>query len=312
MVPYYRPATLDECLELLDARYTIVAGATDVYPARVTRRAAGRPVNNRWIDISGVQGLRGITQTADGYRIGALTTWSDLFQHDLPPAFDGLKAAAREVGGRQIQNRGTLVGNLCNASPAADGVPPLLCLEASVELVSLEGTRVLPLSAFLLANRRTAKKPSELVSAILIPTPPAGAATGFMKVGARRYLVISIAMVSALVVEDTHGDVTDVRLSVGACSPVATRLPSIEQRLLDSCHSNADRAVVIRDAITEQALLQSRQLTPIDDIRADATYRLSAAAVLLRRVLANLLLGYDDAHTNGQSGLSDSNGSSGS
>ncbi len=300
MVPYYRPATLTECLALLDARYTIVAGATDVYPARVTRRASGRPVNNRWVDISGVQGLRGVTVTPTDIRIGALTTWSDLFDHDLPPAFDGLKAAAKEVGGRQIQNRGTLAGNLCNASPAADGVPPLLCLDASVELTSVEGTRTLPLSSFLIANRRTARKPGELLSAIVVPTPSARVKTGFGKIGARRYLVISIAMVAVAIETDDSDVVTDVKLSVGSCSPVATRLPHIEQQLIDQFQHSDNTSQVIHDVVTEHAFAQTGSLTPITDIRSDAAYRLSAAVVLTRRVLHDLVVAPGD--TASQSG----------
>ena len=93
----------------------------------------------------------------------------ELIEADLPPLFDGLKQAAREVGGRQIQNAGTIAGNLCNASPAADGVPPLLALDAEVELAGRAGTRRLPLGEFITGNRRTALAPGELVVAIHVP-----------------------------------------------------------------------------------------------------------------------------------------------
>ena len=115
---------------------------TDFYPARV-----GRPVDENILDISGIAALRGILGRPGGWRLGATTTWGELIAADLPPLFDGLKQAAREVGGRQIQNAGTIAGNLCNASPAADGVPPLLALDAAVELASRTGSRNVPLSA---------------------------------------------------------------------------------------------------------------------------------------------------------------------
>ena len=121
MGQYLRPTSVDAALRALGAaRLTIIAGGTDIYPARV-----GRPLADDILDLSAVAGLGGIAEGADAWRIGAGTTWSELIAADLPALFDGLKLAAREVGGAQIQNAGTLAGNLCNASPAADGVPPL-------------------------------------------------------------------------------------------------------------------------------------------------------------------------------------------
>ena len=99
----------------------------------------------------------------------AATTWSEIAAANLPPAFDALRQAAREVGSIQIQNRGTIAGNLCNASPAADGVPPLLALDAAVELASANGTRQLPLSEFITGYRRTARQPDEILSAVIVP-----------------------------------------------------------------------------------------------------------------------------------------------
>src|SRR3546814_6955346 len=142
--------------------YTVLAVGTDSYPERV-----GRAVDDDILDITALAGQRAIDEGDDGFRIGALTTWSDLLRRPLPPAFAALKQAAREVGGVQIQNAGTLAGNLCNASPAADGVPPLLALEAEVELASRDGLRRLALDAFILGNRKTARRPDELVTAII-------------------------------------------------------------------------------------------------------------------------------------------------
>ena len=130
---YLRPTELSEALEALaaagDGALEILAGGTDFYPARV-----GRAPDERVLDITALAGLRGIREADDHYLIGALATWSELMRAPLPPCFDGLKEAAREVGGVQIQNTGTICGNICNASPAADGVPGLLTLEAGVEI----------------------------------------------------------------------------------------------------------------------------------------------------------------------------------
>jgi len=128
----------------------ILAGGTDVFPS-----LQDRPLVGRVLDISGIAELRQITQNDDNWSIGAAVSWRDVIRAALPPAFDGLKAAAREVGSWQIQNRATLVGNICNASPAADGVPALLTMDAAVQLQSSRGSRVIPLSSFITGNRKT-------------------------------------------------------------------------------------------------------------------------------------------------------------
>jgi CO/xanthine dehydrogenase FAD-binding subunit len=166
MAEYLRPHRLEEALGALQRPLTVLAGGTDFFPARV-----GRTIDEDVLDLSAIADLRGIARGPVGWRLGATTTWSELIAADLPPLFDGLKQAAREVGGRQIQNAGTIAGNLCNASPAADGVPPLLTLDAEVEIASRAGTRRVALKHFITGNRRTVLMPGELVVAIHVPTP---------------------------------------------------------------------------------------------------------------------------------------------
>ncbi len=160
---YLRPSSLDAALQALAAGARPLAGGTDVYPG------AGAQVAGPVVDLTAVPNLRGVTQTDTGLRIGACTTWTDLAEATLPQACRALQQAARQVGGRQIQNVGTLGGNLCNASPAADGVPPLLALGAEVELVSADGTRRLPLHDVILGPRQTALRPGELLTAVHVP-----------------------------------------------------------------------------------------------------------------------------------------------
>ena len=152
----------------------MLAGGTDVYPAKAARAGWGDMRHADILDISAVPGLRGIAEEAAGWRIGALTTWTDLIRAELPPLFDGLKLAAREVGGVQIQNRGTLVGNICTASPAGDGAPNLLALEAEVELASRPAARVVPMADFIDGYRHTACRADEIVTAILVPEAERG------------------------------------------------------------------------------------------------------------------------------------------
>ena len=270
MGAYRRPRHLDEALSVLARPHTVLAGGTDFYPARV-----GRVPDEDVLDIGGIASLRGVAAGAQGWRLGATTTWSELIEADLPPLFDGLKQAAREVGGRQIQNAGTLAGNICNASPAADGVPCLLALDAEVEIAGSTGRR-LPLRQFITGVRRTALAPDELVVAIHVPRPRHEARSAFLKLGARRYLVISIAMAAATL-EVADGRVASARIAVGACSPVAERLPALEAALVGApCDGLADRVEIG----------QLAPLSPIDDVRGSASYRRHAAVILLRRMLA--------------------------
>src|SRR5713101_3478351 len=142
----------------------VLSGGTDFYPA-LGDRIAQEPV----MDISGLRELRGISNDANYIRIGGLTTWTEIIETPLPRCLDALKSTAREVGSVQIQNRGTVAGNLCNASPAADGVPPLLALDAEVELMSQAGARRMPLTEFIVGNRKTLRRSDELLTAVLIP-----------------------------------------------------------------------------------------------------------------------------------------------
>jgi len=272
MAEYLRPDSLSEALTALSRPHTVLAGGTDFYPARV-----GRAIDDDVLDITAIASLRGILSTQAGWRLGATTSWSELLEADLPPLFDGLKQAAREVGGRQIQNAGTLAGNLCNASPAADGVPPLLALEAEVELAGPSGTRRLPLASFITGNRRTALGPGELMVAIHVAKPAHDARSAFLKLGARRYLVISIAMAAATL-EIDGGRIAVARVAVGACSAVARRLPALEAALIGA---PVDQRLGNR---IDKA--QLAPLSPIDDVRGSAAYRLDAVVTLLRRLLA--------------------------
>ncbi|THH39166.1 xanthine dehydrogenase family protein subunit M [Aliishimia ponticola] len=266
------PTRLDEALGVLaDRPASILAGGTDYYPAR-----GRQPEPRDLLDISRVEGLRGIRALPDGngWHIGAATTWSDIAAADLPSAFAGLQSAAREVGSRQIQNTGTVAGNLCNASPAADGVPPLLTLDAQVEIGRAGGTRRLALGEFITGVRQTALAPDEMVIALHIPSPADRAASAFHKLGARKYLVISITMTAALVSLDANGRIAAARVAVGACSPVAQRLHALEA---DVIGKRGDEITVTPDHLS--------CLSPITDMRADSAYRADVVAEQAKRVL---------------------------
>src|SRR5580693_3142683 len=275
---YARPSNLDDALGLLaESGARVIAGGTDVYPG-----AGERPLQANCVDLSNISALRGVSVDGACVRIGSSTTWSDIARADLPPAFDALKVAARDVGAVQIQNRGTIAGNLCNASPAADGAPPLLILDAEVELASRRGTRRLPLDVFINGARSTLLAPDEMMTAVVTPLAASTIRSAFFKLGARRYLVISIVMV-AVALDVVEGIVRDARIAVGACSVVAQRMREAE-RLLIGAHAGPDlgRSIEAKDLV---------RLSPIDDVRASADYRRDAALTLVRRAVAACALG---------------------
>lgn len=273
---FERPESIAGAARLLaSCPWVLLAGGTDLYPAHV-----GRPIAGPVLDLGAIAALRGIRHDEQGWRIGATTTWSDVISAELPPLFDALKAAAREVGGVQIQNAGTVAGNLCNASPAADGTPVLMALGATVVLASERGERELPVERFVLGSRRTACAADELVVAIRIPARGPGAHSAFIKLGGRRYLTISMTMV-AVVCDAERGY---VGVAVGSCSAVARRLPALEAKLVAAA-APPDLGTDLGACVDASDL---EPLTPIDDLRATAAYRRDATLTLLRRALRSL------------------------
>jgi CO/xanthine dehydrogenase FAD-binding subunit len=276
MGTYLRPLDLEETLAALAVTpLTILAGGTDFYPAHV-----GKPVLENILDVTRISSLRGVMETGNVWRIGATTTWTDLVRAPLPDYFRALKLAAEEVGGMQIQNAGTIAGNICNASPAADGVPALLASGASVELRSLDAIRQMPLAEFILGNRKTARQPNELLTAILVPKWGENSRSTFLKLGARKYLLISIAMVAACIEVDANGIITNAGISVGACSPVARRLTALEAKLIGQ-RLNASLAEIVTPG-------DLAALSPIADVRSSADYRLDVTLTLVKRALVEL------------------------
>jgi xanthine dehydrogenase small subunit len=281
---YDRPTVLAEALAIRAERpVVLMAGGTDIYPAFAQRKAWGDASHADILDLSALPSLDAITEDAAGWRIGAMVTWAALEAAKLPPLFDGLKQASRHVGGKQVQNRGTLAGNICTASPAGDGIPNLMALDATVEVSSTAGQRMIPISEFVTGYRQVALRPDEIVTAFVVPKG-GDARSSFVKLGARHSLVISIAMVAAVLEMDTERKIHTARIAIGACSPVATRLPSLEKALIGQGLAAAPDRV-------EASHLSG--LTPISDVRATAEYRRDVALQLVRDALARIQLETD-------------------
>jgi CO/xanthine dehydrogenase FAD-binding subunit len=277
MSAYLQPESIEAAIAALVVRpeLRVIAGGTDLYPALgegVARASL--------LDITGIAALRGVRETEDGLHIGALATWSDVQRAALGPGYRALQEAGREVGSPQIQNVATVVGNLCNASPAADGTVALIALDAEVEFDGPAGVRRMAAADFVTGVRRVALAPGDIVTGLHLP--PAPGRSRFLKLGSRRYLVISIAMVAAHLETDAEGGITRAAVAVGACSPVARRQPALEAALIGA--RRKDLADVLRPDLIED-------LAPISDIRADADYRAVAVPVLVRRALDACLEG---------------------
>jgi CO/xanthine dehydrogenase FAD-binding subunit len=281
---FVSPRTLEEaCQALADGRGLPVAGGTDVIPQMKNGRLRGGQRIERLVDLSHLCGLDDIEVREDGENgartltIGALTSFRALAESPLVPAeAAALAQAAESVGCLQTRNRGTLGGNLGNASPAGDSLPPLLVDDAQVTLASLDGERTLPLSSLLQGPGKTALAPGEIICRIAFQCLP-GAKSIFLKLGSRQGMAVSVVSVAALLKLDEAGKVAIGRIVMGAVAPTARRALKAEALLSDQPLTEA-----LIQAAAEQA---AQECAPISDVRGTADYRRHAVKVLVRRAL---------------------------
>ncbi|HEX8558823.1 MAG TPA: xanthine dehydrogenase family protein subunit M [Pyrinomonadaceae bacterium] len=275
------PRTLGEALALLreePGAWRPFAGGTDL----MVLLEAGRLEHRKFFSIRHLAELRGVGEEPDGrVRVGALTTYADVRRSDLLAGrFPMLAQAARETGGVAIQNRGTVGGNIANASPAADTPPALLAYGAEVELVSAAGSRRVPYEGFHTGYKRTVMRDDELIAAVLLPRPAEGARHFYRKVGTRRAQAISKVCFAALAEAGEGGAPGEVRVAVGSVAPVVLRCRRTEEALKE-LRAGGEAA---RAAVEELG----REVTPIDDVRSTARYRRRVAQNLLAEFLSGL------------------------
>jgi CO/xanthine dehydrogenase FAD-binding subunit len=277
-IAFLAPQTLPDALAALaeygDAAAPIAGGTNLLLYLRDGRRQP-RLV----MDLLPLTSLSGLHSTAEQIRLGALTTLTTILDSpQLSGAAAVLRAAAADFGSPLTRNRATLGGNIADASPAADTAVPLLALDASVELHSASrGQCTVPLREFFLAPRRTRRAPDELLTAITVPTPPATATGGFVKLALRD--AMAVAVVSVGVVLEWQGDVCQRgRIALGAVAPTPIRAPQGEALLMGQR--------LDAELITACARTCATEASPIDDVRASATYRRQMIEVLVRRLLA--------------------------
>lgn len=234
---------------------------------------AGKLVHKNFINIWRLTELRGIEVTADNVDIGPLTTFTEIQADEvLQKEFPMLCQAASETGGLAIQNRGTLGGNIVNASPAADSPPALLAYDAQVQLTANSGSRWLPYDRFHLGYKEMDIHDEELLTRIRLPRKGAALTHYYRKVGTRKAQAISKVCIAAVAAID-NSHIADVRIALGSVAPIVLRCVETE---------NTVRGKVIEEGtITRAQQTLMTEITPIDDVRSTATYRLRIASNLL-------------------------------
>jgi CO/xanthine dehydrogenase FAD-binding subunit len=278
------PATLNEALQTLasDPRYTPIAGGTELMVAL----SAGRLLQKHLLSINHFRELRFIDATADTVTIGSGTTFTDIRKHaviasDLPL----LAQAAGWTGSIANQNRGTLGGNIVNASPAADSPPALLAYDATLTLISAQGSRTIPYADFHLSYKKTALRPGELLHSIRVQRKFSNYRSYTRKVGTRNAQAISkIAIAALALIDDKTRVIEDIRIGAASLRETPTRCSAAERALLNQQLTPASLPALIAAARTALAT----EARPIDDIRSTAKYRAAVSANLLEEFLRGL------------------------
>jgi len=277
---FLAPDRLDDALTFMAERPApvVLAGGTDLWPLW-TSGAVARP--ERVLSLHRLRELRSIEDHGGAIRIGAICTHTDLVRSEwVRQACPALAEAAATIGAIQVQNRGTIGGNIINASPAADLPPPLMADDAEVELASTSGVRTVPLGGFFTGYRQLDRRDDELLVAVRVPRLRDGAHERFRKVGTRRAQAISKVVGACRITAAADGTVASCGLAFGSVAPTTVRLPGVEEWLAGQAPSPAVAVEAERRAAEEVA--------PIDDLRSSAEYRAYVVGRLVRMWIEEL------------------------
>jgi len=278
---YVAPQNLAEAIELLNANAENskpLAGGTDLVPQLKENRISPA----RLIDIKGIRELYGVTPSDSGVDIGPLTPLDGLTKSPvLQKKFPYLVAAILALGSYQIRCRGTIGGNICNASPAADCAPILLALEASLRAQSVENARTIPIEKFFLGPGRTCLKPNEILTSIHIPEPKGKACGIFFKHTRRKAMDLAIVNVGVILTGFDGRHCEQARIALGAVAPIPFRALDIEEFFSGK--------PITPDLIVQAQEIAMKIVSPISDLRASKEYRREMTGVFLQRALKNLL-----------------------
>jgi len=277
---YLRPKSFEEALELLDKygeQAKLLAGGTDL----IVKMKDGVVKPKYVIDLSRLEELKFISKEDGVIKIGALTTLREIETSPIiRENVHVLSDAVEKMASWQIRNLGTIGGNLCNASPAADTAPPLLVLEAELKLTSSEGERTVPIDQFFTGPGETILKNNELLTEIQIPIMSDHAGTAFLKLGRRFAHTLSIVSVATLVVVE-DGIFKDVRIALGSVAPTPVRAKKTEDKFRGLSAT--------KDVVEKNCVWIVEDISPISDVRASAEYRKEMSIVLTKRALIEAL-----------------------
>ena len=272
-----QPKNLRDALDALaqkDIAIRPLGGGTDLLVDIRAKRAQPDTL----VALQNVNELRGVTRENGHVRVGASVTIAEFLKHPLLTQYHALAQAASVFANPMIRNAGTVAGNIGSASPAGDMLPPLLALDAHIELVSQNGTRVMPLQEFFLGPRKTARRADELISSLRLPviSNQLSVSSAFYKLGLRQADAISLVSVAVWLERD--GDkIRDVRIALGAVAPRPLRALRAEAILRGQLFNETN--------LKESARIASEECAPIDDLRASASYRKRMVNVYVRRML---------------------------
>jgi CO/xanthine dehydrogenase FAD-binding subunit len=282
-IPNYElvtPVSLSEALAVLardEGKWKPFAGGTDL----MVLLEAGKLPHRNYLNIWNLPELRGIEVTESHVTLGALTTYTEVLENEtLRAEFSMLCQAASETGGLAIQNRGTLGGNIANASPAADSPPALLAYDAELELVSAKGSRTVPYHSFHTGYKQMNIRPDELLRSIRLPLPATESQHYYRKVGTRKAQAISKVCFAGLARMEAD-QIADVRIALGSVAPIPLRCVQTEAALRNK-RINQETLATAKAALTAE-------IAPIDDLRSTKDYRLRVSLNLLEDFVLQLI-----------------------
>lgn len=283
MLPEFELLTPQTLPQALDA---LAEGGPDAAPLAggtnlLVDMRGGRRRPGTLVDLGKLDELRGVRLDDGHVVVGGCTSIAALMVDPLIARYASVLAdAAAVLGNPLIRNRATIAGNLADGSPAADTVPPLLVLDAEVELASQAGTRRLPLDEFLLGPGQTLRQPDELLTAVRWPLPPPRSRAAFYKIGLRKADAIAVVSVGVIVSRDEDGRCERVRIALGSVAPRVIRARAAEDALRGQ--------PLTEELVAQAARLSAGATSPIDDLRGSANYRRRATEALVRRLLSGM------------------------
>ena len=290
---YVAPTTIEEAVGALAStpNSRVFAGATDLIP----QIRAGRPEPGLLVDLKRIDRMTAVTENDSGWTIGAATPTSRLTEDAaFAGQFPGLSEAAGLIGSDQIQNRSSLGGNLCNASPAADSVPAMMVNGARAIVATADGTRSIAVDEVPTAPGQTSLEPGEFIIEFEVDKPPAHTGDAYVRMTPRTEMDIAVVGAGARITLDAEGNCTDARIALGAVTPTARRVGDAEAALVGSPITDETLALV--------AAAASEICDPIDDKRGTIAYRKQVAGVLAKRAVelaADRAAGHNTATENG-------------